>query len=113
VGELIYGAGTKSDIDDRTLAHVKVAVGFKLRRQESFYLNWVIPASEGSGRVSLWMSPSIPVQFRYRDNTPPELSRAWLSALEMTALTDRGMVILPEEQAEAYIQDHPQTLTVS
>lgn len=111
MGELIYGAETSYEMDDRTLAHVKVAVGAKLRRQESFYLSWVIPSSSGSGRVSIWLSPAIPLQFHFRGNTPPKLSAVWIHALELTAVSDRGMVVLPEKEAEAYIRDHPNVST--
>lgn len=110
MGELVYGAGTSYEMDDRTLAHVKIAAGAKLRRQESFYLSWVIPANSGSGRVSLWLSPAIPLQFHFRGNTAAQLNRVWVRALEMTAISDRGMVVIPEEEAEAYIRDHPPTL---
>lgn len=113
MGHLVYGAGTSYDFDDRALAHVKVAVGAKLRRQESFYVSWVVPVSEGSGRVSIWLSPSIPLQFHFRDKRPTQLNRVWLKALELTAMSDRGMVVLDEEEAEAYVQDHPPTLSTT
>lgn len=107
MGELIYGAETSYTMEDRTLSHVKVAAGAKLRRQESFYLSWVIPSSSGSGRVSLWLSPAIPLQFHFLGNTPPKLNPLWIRALEMTAVSDRGMVVIPEAEAEAYIREHP------
>ncbi|SDR82135.1 DUF7882 family protein [Microterricola viridarii] len=110
MGSLVYGAGTKYEMDDRTLAHVKIAVGGKLRRQESFYLSWVIPSSAGSGRVSIWLSPAIPLQFHFSTPTAPQLNRVWVKALEMTAMSDRGMVVLPENEADDYIRDHPPTL---
>ncbi|AMB59818.1 hypothetical protein [Microterricola viridarii] len=107
MGVLVYGAGTEYELEERTLAHVKVAAGSKLRRQESFYLSWSIPASAGSGRVSIWLSPAIPLQFHFKSPTAPQLNRVWLTALEMTAMGDRGMVVLPEAEAEQYIRDHP------
>ncbi len=113
MGELVYGAGTSYAFDDRTLAHVKVAAGAKLRRQESFYVSWVIPATEGSGRVSIWLSPSIPLQFHFRDKRPTQLNRVWIKALELTAMSDRGMVVLVEDEAEAYVKDHPPTLSTT
>ncbi|SIN75063.1 DUF7882 family protein [Agromyces cerinus] len=107
MGQLIYGTGTRYDMEDRTLSHVKVAVGAKLRRHESFFLSWIIPADHGSGRVSIWLSDSIPLQFHFNGNTPPELNRTWVKALELTTLSDRGMIILPEGDAEAFITSHP------
>lgn len=110
MGELIYGAETSYPMEDRTLSHVKAAVGAKLRRQESFYLSWVVPASNGSGRVSLWLSPAIPLQFHFLGNTSPTLNPIWVRALELTSVSDRGMIVLPETEAEAYVREHPATL---
>lgn len=39
----------------------------KLRTRESFLLNSQIPSGQGSGRVSLWIDGSIPLQFRLRE----------------------------------------------
>ncbi|QYH36249.1 hypothetical protein [Salinibacterium sp. M195] len=111
MGQFVYGAGAKYGFSDRTLAHVKVAAGLKLRRQESFYLSWVKPSSEGSGRVTVWLSPSIPLQFQFTTPRAEELNRVWLKALAMTAMSDRGMVVLDEQEAAAYVQDHPPTLS--
>ena len=111
MGHFVYGAGAKYEFADRTLAHVKVAAGAKLRRQESFYLSWVKPVSEGSGRVTVWMAPSIPAQFQFKTREPATLNREWVKALAMTAMSDRGMVILDEEEAAAYVRDHPPTLS--
>lgn len=110
MGELIYGAETSYPMEDRTLSHVKAAVGGKLRRQESFYLSWVVPAASGSGRVSLWLSPAIPLQFHFLGNTSPTLNPVWIRALELTSVSDRGMIVLPEAEAEAYVREHPTSL---
>jgi hypothetical protein len=111
MGHFVYGANAKYEFSDRTLAHVKVAAGLKLRRQESFYLSWVKPASEGSGRVTVWLSPSIPVQFQFTTQHPEDLNRVWLKALAMTAMSDRGMVVLEEQEVAAYVRDNPPTLS--
>jgi hypothetical protein len=111
MGHFVYGANAKYEFSDRTLAHVKVAAGLKLRRQESFYLSWVKPKSEGSGRVTVWLSPSIPVQFQFKTPQPEDLNQVWLKALAMTAMSDRGMVVLEEQEAAAYVRDHPPTLS--
>lgn len=109
----MYGANARHEFDDRTLAHLKTAVGAKLSRHESFYLSWIVPASHGSGRVTVWMSPSIPVQFQFRSKSAPKLNREWVKALVMTALNDRGMVVLDEHEAPGYLRGHPPTLSAS
>jgi len=102
MGQLIYGAGTAYEIEDRMLAHVKAAVGAKLRRHESFYLSWS-PNSNGIGRVTLWVSPASSLQFIFEEPVPPELSRDWLDALAQSSHSLRGMVIMTEEQAAEII----------
>lgn len=104
MGNLVYASAAKFEFDDRVLSHVKVAVGAKLRRQESFYLSWTLPSSEGSGRRSLWVSPSIPLEFHFRSSRAPEINRVWVLALELSASGDRGMIVMPEADAEAYVQ---------
>jgi hypothetical protein len=104
MGTLVYGDAGRFDIDDRTLAHIKIAITTKLRRQESFLLNWTIPADQGSGRVSIWLSPAIPLQFIFSAPRPPELNRQWLEALERSSHGIRGMVLLHENEVGEYLQ---------
>ena len=107
VGELVYGSGTSYELDDRTLAHIKVAVGAKLRRQESFYLSWVEPEGSETGRVSLWVAPSIPLQIHFLGNTAATINATWIRALELSSVGDRGMVVIPEADADAYVRSRP------
>jgi len=104
VGYLIYGTGAEYEIEDRVLAHLKIAIVGKLRLQEPFLLNWTIPGDQGSGRMSLWISPSIPLQFRFSGSKPPELNRVWLDALSRSSHGVRGMVIMAEHEAAAYLK---------
>lgn len=103
MGHLIYGAGAEYEIEDRMLAHVKIAILSKLRLQESFLLNWAIDAAHGSGRVSLWLSPAILLQFRFSENAPPPLNREWLSAMARSSHSTRGMIMMPEDEAASYL----------
>lgn len=103
VGQLIYGEGTAYDMDDRTMSHVRVAIGARLRRREAFYLSWTNPHNIASGRVSLWLSPSIPLQFRFNGSRPVELNPEWLRALDASTLNEGGMIVMPESEASAYV----------
>jgi hypothetical protein len=105
MGYLIYGAGAEYEIDDRALAHLKIAIVAKLRLQESFLVNWTLSAADGSGRVSIWLSPSVPVQFRFSENEPPELNKLWLQALARSSHSSRGMILIAEDQVEAYLEE--------
>lgn len=105
MGKLVYASTAQFEFDDRVLSHVKVAVGAKLRRQESFYLSWTVPSSEGSGRRSLWVSPSIALEFHFHSARAPEINRVWVHALDLSASGDRGMIVMSEADAEAYVED--------
>ncbi|QDZ15161.1 DUF7882 family protein [Humibacter ginsenosidimutans] len=100
MGFLLYSDGSEYEFDDRTLAHLKVAITSKLRLKEGFLLSWRVPAEEGGGRVSLWLSPAIALQFRFTDATPPALNRKWLEGLSRSSHGPRGMIVLSEEDAE-------------
>ncbi|HEY0246979.1 MAG TPA: hypothetical protein VGC45_01855 [Gryllotalpicola sp.] len=104
MGYLIYGPGTEYEFDDRVLAHLKIAIVAKLRLQESFLINWTVPSESGSGRMSLWMSPAVPLQFRFSGSKPPELNRIWLDALSRSSHGIRGMVVMGETEAADYLK---------
>lgn len=106
MGQLVYAASAPFDFDDRVLSHVKIAVGAKLRRKESFYLGWTIPSERGSGRMAIWLSPSIPLQFRFRSNAPGDINRAWIHAMEQTAMSGGVMTVLDESDVEEYLRRH-------
>lgn len=105
MGFLIYGGTQEYEFEDRTLAHLKVAITIKLRRQESFLMSWTNPAERGGGRVSLWLTPSIPLTFRFNGSRPPQLNKVWLSVLNDFSNTPRGLVVVSEEDAQKHAAD--------
>ena len=74
--------------------------GTKLRRHESFLLNWEIPIEQGGGRMSLWISREIPLAFVFNGSRPPALNERWMEALLQTSQRTGGMVIMPESSVE-------------
>ena len=102
MGTLSY-AGVDHQFDDRALAHLKVVITAKLRRGERFLLAWRVPPEEGSGRVSIWMSPSIPLFYRFSSPTPPALNRDWLNALSRSSQGPNGMFLMEEARAAEYL----------
>lgn len=101
MGYLIYGFGAEYEVEDRTLAHLKAAISHKLRKKECFFVSWPNPVEKGSGRVSIWVSPYIPLVFKFSGSRPPELNQVWLDVLSALANGPRGMVVLSEQEAEA------------
>ncbi|MFP3465839.1 hypothetical protein [Leifsonia sp. SIMBA_070] len=101
MARLIYGhAAQEYEFDERTLSHVKIAVVTKLRRHESFLLNWQIPVDLGGGRVSLWISREVPMAFVFSRPAPPRLNERWLEVLLQSSQRTGGMVVVSEEEAE-------------
>jgi len=97
VGTLYYGdSGTPIGIEDRALAHLKVAIVTKLRRGESFTLSWAHPDDQLRGRSTLWLHPSIPLRFVFDEPETPELSRSWIEDLMRSANSTGGIRLVPE-----------------
>lgn len=102
MGFLTYGGTQEYEFDDRTLAHLKVAISMKLRRQESFLMSWVNPPEKGAGRVSIWLSPSIPLAFRFAGSRTPKLDKTWLTVLNDLSHTPRGLIVVSEDEARKH-----------
>ena len=96
MGKLIYGTmATSVELDDRVLAHLRMAIVTKLRRGEPFMFE--LEMGEGIGRRTLWMHPSLPIQFVYdRGRDAAALNRAWVEALVVAASTEAGLRVVPE-----------------
>ncbi|MFD5599373.1 hypothetical protein ACFWHR_04895 [Leucobacter sp. NPDC058333] len=109
MGFLFHGR-TQYEFDDRTLAHLKIAIAQKLRNQESFFLNWSIPTEEGSGRMSIWLSPSSELAFHFQAARAPELNVVWVKVLASLAYSPRGLVVMSEAEAEQYAAKNPDLL---
>lgn len=103
MGYLTY-AGEDYEFEDRLLAHVKIAMASKLRRNESFFLNWKADPSAGMGRFSLWISPSIPLTFRFSGSRPPEMNQTWLEIMAEQSHTPGGLIIMTEAEAAQIAQ---------
>lgn len=103
MGTLMYG-GSNFEVEDRLLAHLKIAITAKLRSREAFLLNWQVPAELGGGRISLWLSPSTDLQYRFGGSKPPELNRRWIDALSRSSQGLRGMIAMTEAEAMDYLE---------
>ncbi|WP_246190620.1 DUF7882 family protein [Agromyces agglutinans] len=97
MGTLYYGdSGTPIGIEDRALAHLKVAVVTKLRRGESFTLSWQHADDQPRGRSTLWVHQSIPLRFVFDTPETPELSREWIEDLMRSANSTGGIQLVED-----------------
>jgi hypothetical protein len=104
MGRFIYDTAANSvDIDDRTLAHLRIVVMNKLRRSESFMFD--VEIGDGSGRRSFWMNPSVPIQFHFFGSRQPRINRLWVEELMQAASGPNGLSIVPEPAEDSSLSE--------
>ena len=96
MGAMLYGDSQRRfEIDDRTLAHLQLVIAAKLRRRESFFFSFR-DEDPASGRVSIWMSPMVPLHFKYYGGRQFGINRRWVEALHDAANSAAGLTLLAE-----------------
>lgn len=96
MGLMFYGGAREPIwIEDRALAHLKVVIATKLRRNESFTLSW--QHHDGSGRSTIWLHPAIPLRFTFDDPEQPSLLPDWITAMANSANSSGGIALVPED----------------
>lgn len=96
MGKFIYDSITKTEFEDRLLAHLQVVIVTKARRAESFIFTWSDDISVGGGRTTVYIHPHASLQFKYHGSRPPQLNPAWVQALTFNANSSRGLYIVRE-----------------
>ncbi|NYE21441.1 ATP-dependent DNA ligase [Microbacterium immunditiarum] len=104
MGRFIYDAsGNSVEIEDRTLAHLRIVVMNKLRRSEAFMFD--VDMGDGSGRRSFWMHPSVPMQFHFYGGRQPRINRMWVEDLMQAASGPNGLTIVPEPADDPVVEE--------
>lgn len=100
MGQLFYGTNAPPiRVPDHLLAHLKVIIAAKLRRNESFTLNWKHGPDTAPGRSSIWLQPAIPLRFVFDTETADQLDRGLLQTLSHQSNSNGGVSIdLADEQ---------------
>jgi hypothetical protein len=97
MGKLVYGdSDIDIDIDDRSLAHLQIVIGNKLRRGESFFFSWKDDPAVGDGRSAIWLDRGIPLYFKFSGGRAPLINREWIEALTSSANSGTGLVFTEE-----------------
>ena len=97
MGQLIYGMGNQAiPVDDRALLHLQLVIYSKLRAHESFPFNWKDEPGVGDGHGSIWITPGVPIVFRYAGSRDPNVNRDWIRLLQEAANSPAGLRVLPE-----------------
>ena len=96
MGKFVYDGSVKVDFDDRTLAHLQLVIGTKLRRGEPFHFTWKDDSSLGEGRTTVWLNPRSSLVYKYYGSRKPRLNKNWIDALVYTANSPAGLYLVPE-----------------
>jgi hypothetical protein len=97
MGRLKYdGTSGPITIDDVTLAHLKIVIATKLRRQESFMMTWRPGSDVSDRRVTVWIHPAIPLQFGFDDAEPPQVDPQRIAEM-MRHLNASGELVLDNQ----------------
>ena len=97
MGKLIYARSElEIDIADRALLHLQLVIGAKLRRGESFFFSWKEDVAVGSGRSSIWLTPALPLYFRFHDSKLGPVNREWIDLLAASSNSGQGLVYTEE-----------------
>lgn len=106
MAHLFYGADCAPiEIPDHLLAHVKIVIATKLRRNESFMMSW--RHADGSGRSAVWIQPSISLRFVFEMAEQPELDRVLLARLAEAANSNAGLVLTLDDLAATELAQFP------
>lgn len=98
MGTLTYDSTLKADFDDRALAHLRMVIGTKLRRNEAFFLSWKDDASIGNGRSTIWLHQAIPIAFKFHGGREIQLNLRWVEELMNLANSGTGLRLVPEPE---------------
>jgi hypothetical protein len=101
MGTITYD-GAVLEFDDRLLTHLHVVIMQKFRRGQSFPMSWLDPLSAGDGRSSVWLTPTLPVLFRFEGPRVPTISQEWLDRMMRSADGPRGLIVLNEDGSPAH-----------
>jgi hypothetical protein len=81
------------EFDDRALTHLQIVILQKFRRGESFPMSWVDDVRIGAGRGMIWLTPAVPIYFRFEGSRVPSVDQAWIDVLAESANGPRGLVV--------------------
>jgi hypothetical protein len=92
MGSFTYNT-TTVHFDDRVLAHLQVVIVQKFMKEESFLMSWKDGKSVGDGRASAWLSPHVPLYFKFLGSRSPSIDKDWLLVLGQSAESSTGLIV--------------------
>ncbi|HWR85891.1 MAG TPA: ATP-dependent DNA ligase [Rhodoglobus sp.] len=104
MGSIAYD-GTVIQFEDRVLTHLQIVIVQKFTKNESFLMSWKDSNAVGDGRGSIWLSPSLPLYFKFLGSKVPNVNREWLLELGKSADSSTGLIVTEESGQLAQAND--------
>ena len=102
MGTFYYGdARYPIKLEDRTLAHLKIVILTKLRRNECFAFSWAKKSIDGSGHGTVWIHPALAFHFEFLGSKEIPINLAWLESMSECANRALGLSIGDEPRPPA------------
>lgn len=81
------------EFDDRVIAHLQVVIVQRYRAQQPFLMSWLDPLIDGDGRSAAWMTPHVPVHFKFLGSRAPAIDAEWIRQMSTAAGSGPGLII--------------------
>lgn len=98
MGCLHYGENYRFEFDDRLLAHLRTVILGKFVLQESLVFTW----TDFGQQRSIWLHPSLPLQFEFEQKTVPDVNPEWIERLTLLASSPGGLRLVEEHAGEEH-----------
>ena len=92
MGSMAHG-NISVDFEDRLLTHLQIVIVQRFRRNESLLMSWLDAAAVGDGRSALWLTPTLPVYFKFAGSRVPTIDEQWLQRLTESAASSTGLLV--------------------
>jgi hypothetical protein len=92
MGTMAHG-NISVDFEDRLLTHLQIVIVQRFRRNESLIVSWLDALAVGDGRSSIWMTPTLPVYFKFAGSRVPAIDTEWLQRLTESAASSSGLIV--------------------
>ena len=96
MGTMVHGS-IAVDFEDRLLSHLQIVIVQRFRRNESLVVSWLDSLAVGDGRSSIWMTPTLPVYFKFAGSRVPAIDENWLRRLNESASSSTGLLVMSAE----------------
>ena len=104
MGEFVYNGTAYMDVADDILGYLEAVIGAKLRLKQPFYLSWRLSPGTSESRTTVWLTPPVPLQYRYSTRGPRTLNPDKLRELMNQAHTAAGLLLVVDSSGHAVFE---------